>query len=173
MRGIMPDTAMAIANEFLRKPGALGRLTQMQLLKLTYIAHGWNLAVNGEPLVPERVEAWNYGPVIPDLYNHIRFNGNDPITREIADSDSSVYFFYGEKPAHPKFLKAILSPQEKEVIDKVWNRYGKYSGFQLSQLTHKQGTPWFETYFGPQIKNKIIPNDLIRKHYIELAHRVA
>ena len=84
---------MAIANEFLKKPNATGRLTQMQLLKLTYIAHGWNLAVNGEPLVSEPVEAWNYGPVIRDLYNHIRFYGSDPIKRPIADTDSSAFCF--------------------------------------------------------------------------------
>ena len=38
-------------------------------------------------------------------------------------------------------------------------------------LTHKPGTPWFETYFGKD-RGRIISNDLIRSHYVDLANRV-
>lgn len=66
----------AIANEFLRKSGVL---TQMQLQKLAYMTHGWNLAVNGEPLVDREPEAWDRGPVFPDLREHIKAAGSRPI----------------------------------------------------------------------------------------------
>jgi uncharacterized phage-associated protein len=165
----MPNAATAIANEFLRKPQAAGRLTQMQLLKLAYIAHGWNLAVNGAPLLAEQVRAWDYGPVVPDLYDHVKFYGTGPVMRPITPSDNEVYrFFKGVRPSEEPY-QAELSSSERDVIDRVWNRYGQYSGFKLSDLTHKPGTPWFQTYFG-EGKNSVIPNDRIRAHYVELAH---
>jgi len=40
-------------------------LTPMQVLKLAYIAHGWQLGLHGRPLINEPVEAWKYGPDLP------------------------------------------------------------------------------------------------------------
>ena len=58
-----------IANEFIRRAAAEKRaLTQMQLQKLVYIAHGWNLAINGEKLTHDDPQAWDYGPVYRDLW---------------------------------------------------------------------------------------------------------
>jgi uncharacterized phage-associated protein len=168
----MPNNSMAIANEFLKMPGAVGRLTQMQLLKLVYIAHGWNLAVNGAPLIAEPVRAWDYGPVIRDLYEHVKFYGSNPIQRPIADTDREVYRFFGSAaPKQSEVYKAHLSEPEQDVVNRVWHRYGSYSGPRLSSLTHKPGTPWFQTYFG-EGKNHVIPNERIREHYIELAKAV-
>ena len=73
-----------IANEFIRRAAAEGRaLTQMQLQKLVYIAHGWNLAINGDKLTSDDPQAWDYGPVYRDLWNALRSYGRAPVTREI------------------------------------------------------------------------------------------
>ena len=69
----MPVRARAVANEFIHLAKADGRsLTPLQLIKLTYIAHGWMLTLYGRPLIVDEVEAWKYGPVIPDLYQATR-----------------------------------------------------------------------------------------------------
>ena len=63
-------------------------LSPMQVLKLVYIAHGWNLGLNAQPLVNEDIEAWQYGPVIPSLYHKYKQYGSNPIQdfpAEIAD----------------------------------------------------------------------------------------
>lgn len=165
----MPNLSMAIANEFLKRPDGVGTLTQMQLQKLTYIAHGWNLALNDSRLVSDDLEAWDYGPVFPMLYNHAKYFGKLPIPRLIAERDDDrVSFFIGNQAAHGSPYKAKLSPEESEVIDKVWDRYKNYSAFKLSDLTHKPGTPWYETYFGKG-KSAVIDDDLIQEHYLELA----
>jgi uncharacterized phage-associated protein len=166
----MPNLSMAIANEFLRKPGGIGVLTQMQLQKLTYIAHGWNLALNGARLVTDELQAWDYGPVFPMLYEHAKFFGKSPINRLITDrDDNKVSFFIGKNEEHASPYVAVLTPQEREIIDRVWNRYSRYSAYSLSDLTHKPGTPWYETYFGPG-KNSEITDDLVRQHYLTLAN---
>jgi uncharacterized phage-associated protein len=166
----MAYPSTAIANEFLRLAGEPPCVTQMQLQKLVYIAHGWNLAINGEPLASDAVKSWKYGPVFPFLYEHAKYFGASPIPRFITplDNNGVAFFFDGAKDAPP--YNAQFSDNERDVIRRVWERYGKYSAFKLSDMTHRPGTPWFETYFndGP---NNVIPNERIGNHYKELAAR--
>ncbi|NNM57125.1 MAG: SocA family protein [Acidocella sp.] len=128
----------------------------MQLQKLVYIAHGWNLAINGEPLVSEMPQAWDNGPVFRKIWNHIRDFGFGSKTKLLED------------PINNKPIEEILSAEESGIIDHVWNKYGRYSGLELSRMTHEQNTPWTNTYF-TRGQNASIPNDEIRDHYIQLA----
>lgn len=143
----------AIANEFLKRDG--GPMNQMKLQKLVYIAHGWNLAINRAPLIEGRIEAWDGGPVLRIIWNHLRDFGYN-----------AKGFLMGN--VHKEPYTATLTPSEQEVIDHVWKRYGGYSGLELSQMTHKPGTPWSNTYFGVGQNARIIDND-IRSHFVELA----
>ncbi|MHC2020467.1 Panacea domain-containing protein [Methylobacterium sp. CM6247] len=128
----------------------------MWLQKMIYIAHGWNLAVNGEPLVAENPEAWDGGPVYRDIWDHIRDHGIDPSTKLFTD------------PVSKEVYEADLSAREKSVVDHVWNKYRKYSGRDLSRMTHMPGTPWTEVYLN-EGRDSAIPNHLIKQHYTNLA----
>lgn len=112
-------------------------LTPMQIQKLVYFAHGWHLAIEGMPLLDEQVEAWQYGPVIPSLYHEFKHCGARPIEyipiRQFDPADG---------------LKSIL--------DRVWEVYGGFTGSQLSAMTHKQGSPWFQVV-REQYRDKHIP----------------
>ena len=166
----MAHRAVEIANEFLRLPGAAGRLTQMHLQKLTYIAHGWNWAVNNEPLISDDIEAWSFGPVVRDLYDHTKFFGSQPIDRLITPDDSQVARFFGGTGEAPAY-RAPLTDREREVIRQVWDRYGKLSAIRLSELTHQPGTPWFQAF--QHGRNATIDEEAIRAHYNALADRAA
>ncbi|WP_291424251.1 Panacea domain-containing protein [Acidocella sp.] len=153
----MPNhSPLAIANEFLKRHSGTAIPAQMQLQKLVYIAHGWNLAINGEPLVSEMPQAWDNGPVFRKIWNHIRDFGFGSKTKLLED------------PINNKPIEEILSAEESGIIDHVWNKYGRYSGLELSRMTHEQNTPWTNTYF-TRGQNASIPNDEIRDHYIQLA----
>lgn len=55
---------ITIANYFIKKYQEDDKLTPMKLIKLTYIAYGWYLALrNGEKLVSEKPQAWDLGPI--------------------------------------------------------------------------------------------------------------
>ncbi|HQS97664.1 MAG TPA: DUF4065 domain-containing protein, partial [Novosphingobium sp.] len=84
------DRSVAIANEFLRKAGAVG-LTQMQLQKLVYFSHGWALGLTEQPLTTDGPEAWAYGPVYPDLYDHTKFFGRGSITKACGHLGDSLF----------------------------------------------------------------------------------
>lgn len=144
--------ARTIANRFLHlAEAAADSVTPMQLLKLVYIAHGWNLGLTGRPLINDRVQAWQYGPVIRPLYDAIRNFKSQPVRGPLP------------APANDH-----LSADELGLIQEVYDLYGDLSGPALSRLTHAKGTPWDMTY-EPGEFGIIIPNDLIEDHYKRLA----
>lgn len=145
--------ARAIANEFLKLND--GPANQMWLQKLVYIAHGWNLAINGEPLVEDRIEAWDGGPVLRVIWNHFRDLGRNGKNALLGRSNGEPY-------------SADLTDQEKAIIHHVWKRYGNYSGNELSTMTHQEGTPWSNAYFG-RGRNAALNDADIKQHFTELA----
>jgi uncharacterized phage-associated protein len=167
---IMTYRSMEIANEFLKPERANGSLTQMQLQKLAFIANGWNSVINGEPLIGESAQAWDYGPVYPDLYDHTKYFGKSAVGRLITPDDDEAAKFFSRHRAAEAPYSARLNEREKAVIDHVWRRYGRLDGIGLSKLTHQPGTPWFETYT-KQGKSRPITQDLIEDHYRRLAER--
>ena len=46
----------------------------------------------------------------------------------------------------------------------IVDNYAKFSGIALSNLTHRQGTPW-QQVFRPNEMGIEIPDNLIREHY--------
>jgi uncharacterized phage-associated protein len=164
----MPHRSVEIANEFLGL--SRGNLTQMQIQKLAYMSHGWNLAINDEPLIGEPARAWPYGPVYPDLYDHTKYFGKEPIGRLITDDDSVIGRFFGEDSEKSEPFKADLSPREKAVIEHVWRRYGSLGAIRLSELTHQPGTPWFNAFRNGG-QGTVLPDDEIKQHYLDLARR--
>ena len=141
-----------VANRFLDLAAkAQDYLTPMQVLKLVYIAHGWMLGLYGRPLIRDDVQAWQYGPVIPTLYNEMREYRSAPVTRQLRS------------PSHD-----ALSATEDDLVCQVYKIYGKKSGPALSRLTHAEGTPWALTY-RPGTFGLVIPTDIIEDHYQQLA----
>lgn len=148
----MPYSALTIANRFLELADRDARtLTNMQLQKLVYIAHGWNLAIVRRPLLINAVEAWQWGPVIPKLYHALSRYGAGVVLAPIA------------------VLGKDVDPESSEhsLVETVWKSYGRMPGLKLSAITHAPDTPWSKT-----IKSKglraVIPNDLIAEHYRSL-----
>ena len=127
-------------------------LTPMQVLKLVYISHGWQLGLYGRPLVDEPIEAWPYGPVIPSVYHEYKRFGSRFID------------------AVPAELPAGFDSSEASILTQVFKGYGRRSGISLSSLTHEPGTPWSITVKQSGI-GAVISNDLIEDHYRRLATR--
>lgn len=153
-------SARAIANRFLEIAQSEGKqLTNMQLQKLVYFAHGWHLALTGKPLLTDAVKAWNFGPVIPPLYNSLKVFGNGLVTEPIMRKNQVP----GEPPV---VVEETLSPYEEQLLRRVWQVYGHMTGSQMSYLTHQPGTPW-ETVWNEE-KFSVIPDELIKEHFLLL-----
>ena len=144
-------SVLQIADDILKIAKMNGKaLTPLQLMKLVYIAHGFYLAMReGEDLFQERIEAWKYGPVIPDLYHATKRFGRNKIPHSMIDDEALE-----------------VNKLDAEFLRDVYSKYGHLSGIALSGLTHKQGTPWsqiFDGFFGTEI-----PDELIRDHYRQI-----
>ena len=140
---------IAIADEFLRIAKGLDQvMSPMKLTKLIYIAHGWFLAIHDQRLIRNRIEAWKYGPVIPDLYHATKsFGSNDiPLDRIGRSEESSV------------------DSDIRKFLERVYDVYGHLTAIQLSNLTHRKGTPW-EQVFKPEFLGIEITNKLIKDYY--------
>lgn len=158
-----------IANEFITRAKAEGRaLTQMQLQKLVYIAHGWNLAITGEPLTYDAPEAWEYGPVYKELRRALKDYGRQPVSREIRNKDFVPGIFADDDDAQ---AHATLDPDDIDLLNRVYRDYSKFHAFQLSALTHREGTPWTAIYNDGAGKFEEIPSEMIRDHFVELARQ--
>lgn len=160
------NTPIQISNYFIEKSlQASGSepckpLTPMKLIKLTYISHGWSLALLDEPLLSELVEAWRYGPVVSAIYREFKSYGNRTVTSmAIAEN--------GEIPT----INDNYNPKVKALLDKIWDVYNKYDGIELSAMTHQPGTPWdtvWNKLGGKHKKSAPISNALIAEHYNDI-----
>lgn len=153
----MAYDARTIANYFIDLSVVDGEpITPMKLQKLIFFAHGWYLALTGKPLIEEPVQAWQYGPVIPEVYKS--FKGNDIIT---SHAERIPELPYGEEH---KFVR--------EVLQRVWQLYKPYTAIELSNMTHMPGSPWDKTVEpfksnGTMPLRLEIPNDLIRNYFVD------
>ena len=125
----------------------MNALSPMQLLKLVYIAHGWMLALYSRPLICDEIEAWRYGPVIPELYHEIKRFGSRPVVGPLNKSPTSI-----DKAAD-------------DIVRQVYDGYGHYTAAQLSELTHQSGTPWATTRAAGYGWRDTISNSLIEEYY--------
>ena len=138
-----------ISKKFLEFASVEGSfIDPMKLLKLTYIAHGYYLGLFDKPLISNEIQAWKYGPVIPDLYYVLKpfSKGNvDPHVMQIL------------------YDKDLLDSDE-EFLNTIWNAYKGYNALQLSTKTHQEGSPWHQVY-SPHKRFAPISNDVIKKYY--------
>lgn len=160
----MAYTAKTIANEFLElAKNEDKKLTQMQIQKLVYICHGYSLAVFDKPLISDEIQAWQYGPIIPELYQEFKVFGKSPINILAKNFEINDNFEIIQKIPRVE----LNDSRTKELIQAVWDKYKGYSGPNLSDLTHRDNTPWAKTYV-PGFSNLLIDNEIIKEHYKNL-----
>lgn len=153
----------AVANYFLelaerdKEP-----ISPMKLQKLVYYAEGWYGAHQGEPLIDEFVEAWQYGPVIPSLYQEFKRFGSKPITQKATD-------FVADE------LVEVPAPQDefdRRFLELIWRKYKGFTASKLSEMTHSPGGPWDKIWSACQgIRNADIPFELMQEYFADLLTR--
>ena len=146
-------TALAVADRIIRLSlEDETPITPMQVQKLTYFCHAWNLGLGHGPFFQDAVESWQYGPVIRALYHALKSYGSGRITQPLL-----------EKPV-------TFTELEERIVKVIWRQYGQLDGIRLSRMTHAAGSPWEQTYQKDK-RSQIIHNHVIRDYYADLVEQ--
>ena len=154
-----PHHPVAIANYLVEKAALEGRhLDILQLVDLVYLAHGWCLGITDYPLLSTRIEAWKYGPVVPEVYEAFRLHGNT-IRARAKDENGRLY-------------QAEMDDEQARIVNKVYDTYKDLEPARLSYLAHHKGTPWHEIRSAGDYY-VAIPNEKIHTYYRNLVEAEA
>lgn len=143
-------TVQNIAYEIIRLSAETGEpITNIKLQKLLYYCYAWYLVEtnNKEKLFNDQIEAWQYGPVVPNAYHEFKRFGADNIS-------------YTEEEIEEKQKQINFSELEKDVISQTFFAYAHRSATTLVSLTHSE-TPWILAFDSKKEGAKVInPNDI-------------
>lgn len=130
---------------------ALGswKITNQQLHKNLYILQMLYMGRHdGGRLIDANFEAWDFGPVIPDLYHRCSMFGRTPIHN----------MFFGASP--------ITDIEQSEFIAKTYESLGRLTPESLVAVTHWRGGAWAKHY-KPEENRIVIPDSDIMAEYRE------
>ena len=128
-------------------------LNNLKLQKLLYYADAWHLAFYGKKLVNGNFQAWIHGPVNREIYD--RFLNTKSLYSDISLEDVTEGF------------DASHLENYREHIDKIVEAYGKFTGSQLEDMSHKE-EPWLKAREGyrPSQRCEIeLDNEIVAKYY--------
>lgn len=140
---ILAKMIVAVANE----KRLSVNMTKIQ--KLLYIAYGTYLAVKDKRLTNEHPQAWPYGPVFPTTRNRLL--------------EEDLYAIDIKDPS----LEEIRKDKEiKELLELVFESFGKWTASQLSEWSHSDGSPWQKTVSCEDFKwGTQIPDQYIQSYF--------
>lgn len=150
--GVAMVSVQALANTVLKKAFEEKRpVTPMKLQKLIYFIYADYLQTMDEPLLSERFEVWQYGPVLSSIYYEFQSFGANPITKFAKDANNVVYVVSSD-------CTDILAS-----VNKVWEKYKFFSGIDLSKKTHLPEGAWYKAF---QRHDSYLDNEDIKSEQI-------
>ena len=121
-------------------------MSPMKLQKLLYMLYACFIAKTKESLFSDRFEAWQYGPVLPNVYFEFKRFGSGNIIDLYTSGDGRAYYI----PESGIF---------GECFSKVWGKFKDYTGMQLSKITHEDEGAWRKKALGEYLDDEDIMND--------------
>ena len=139
-----------VANYFLTKvdeeEGEV--ITNLKLQNLAYYAQSASLAFHDSALFSEALEAWKYGPVVPELYHAYKEYKSFPLPR-VASVSEDTY-----------------SAAECKLLDEMYAFFGQYAAWKLRDMTHEE-TPWREAFPTEGVIALSSMRDYFRTHWAD------
>jgi uncharacterized phage-associated protein len=166
----VPSWSPEIANELVKLAAESGdTLDQMRLQELVYIAHGWCLAITGEPLTGDRPEALEHGPEYRRLADVLARWGIDPVSEEIRSLGDAR--LCSKMDAISRSGGELLA-HERDILVRTYANYRSLETAQLATLTRAEGTPWHRVFAGGAGKSRDIPHGMIRAQFADIAAKL-
>lgn len=134
--------------------------SNLKLQKLLYLTQAYFLISTNGPLFLNEIQAWDFGPVIPDAYHEFkRFGAGDIpfVTRYFEMPDGTLSTL-----CECQYDPELIDKKTKRLINDVVDNFKDYTSTALVTLTHNQA-PWKDNFVPNE--QKVIPLDQIRAYF--------
>lgn len=140
-------TSLTIAHYYVKKSlDSQAPITHHKAEFLVYFAHGWHLAIEGTPLISEKISAMRHGPAIKSV---------------------NAFYHKAKTDIYSTLDISVLSQikeRDYEFLDGVWAHYENLGEVEMLDLCLEYDTPWSKTYESSS-KDLYIDNYIIKQHY--------
>ncbi len=123
-------------------------ISNLKLQKILYFVQAEFLVSTNHACFSDPIEAWDFGPVVPNVYFEYRMFGGTNIP------------CIGKK----RMLHAI-STRDQEILNAIIDECSRYSASALVDITHNQ-SPWKDAYNCTGYNN-VITIDSIKRYFEE------
>ena len=120
-------------------------ISNLKLQKLLYFVQAQFLIVKGEPAFLEDIEAWDFGPVVPEVYQYYKVWGSSELPLLLA-----------------KGARAKIYEPDQRLMDEILKECAPYSAVSLVDITHNQD-PWLDAY--ERHCNNVITRESIEEYF--------
>ena len=117
-------------------------ISNLKLQKILYFVQANFLVQTEQPCFKEEIEAWDFGPVIPEVYHEYKQYGSNNIPKV----ESYIYFDRNNLwNCERRPYNNVLNKRSEELVVEMIKVCGKYSAASLVNVTHNQD-PWINSY---------------------------
>lgn len=120
-------------------------VSNLKLQKLLYFVQAYFLIEKKDHTLcfDEKIEAWDFGPVVLKAYLEYKQYGSG----DIPTIESYILFDKNDiwNTKRVKFEDTTIADEDKALIEKVVDKFADYSATDLVSLTHRQ-LPWINAY---------------------------
>lgn len=134
-------------------------VSNLKLQKLLYFIQAFFLITANKKCFSQRIEAWEFGPVVPEAYREYKCFG-------AADIPPIIYYYVieGEALKKLKYNENTIKEYDRNLVSEVIEEFKDYSATDLVRLTHGQD-PWKDAY--QPYENNVITEDALRRYFNE------
>lgn len=140
--------ALSVARYIIERCHSQNRsISNLKLQKILYFVQAEFLVSRGQPCFVEQIEAWDFGPVVPEVYQQYKIFGssNIPVFGRIVNP-------------------VVIRNDDQELINEIVDECARYSASALVDITHHQ-SPWLDAYVPGY--NNVISQNSIRDYFAE------
>lgn len=120
-------------------------ISNLKLQKILYFVQADFLVSLGIPCFEEEIEAWDFGPVVSDVYHEFKIYGNSNIPSSECQN-----------------AEILILKKDREVIEEMVDQCVRYSASALVEITHNQA-PWNDVY--EKYCNNTISKESIKEYF--------
>lgn len=137
-------------------------ISNLKLQKVLYLIQAYFLIdkTKNASCFDDKIEAWDFGPVVPAAYHEYKQYGSG----DIPTIDSYILFDTDNiwNTERVKFNDDVITDEDKNRINKVVDKFSGYSATDLVAITHRQ-SPWMDAYV--PYRNNEITLDAIKEYF--------